>query len=155
MPTNEERREVARKLRELSHGYVTVGDYREAIGMDDRPNLEYDEVTGEPVLRKIDLDDTGAEMLRLADLIDPGDTSQTCRDNVACDRYALLSIVEEMESFADPDCIKCPMNSVCGDVSLCSELWVSSFAKRIHKALGEEQWKNLSHARSAGTRGLA
>lgn len=77
MVTNDERREVALKLRKLSHGYVTVGDYREAIGMDDRPNLEYDEVTGEPVLRKIDLDDTSAEMLRLADLIEP-EPERTC-----------------------------------------------------------------------------
>lgn len=78
MVTDEERRDVARRLRKLSHGYVTVGDYRNAIGMDDRPNLEYDEVTGEPVLRKIDLDDTSAEMLRLADLIEP-EPERTCR----------------------------------------------------------------------------
>lgn len=79
MVTDEERRDVARRLRKLSHGYVTVGDYREAIGIDDRPNLEYDEVTGEPVLRKIDLDDTSAEMLRLADLIEP-EPERTCHN---------------------------------------------------------------------------
>lgn len=32
----------------------------------------------------------------IADLIDPSDTSRTCRDNVACDREALLKIADEI-----------------------------------------------------------
>ena len=34
MPTNEERREVAKKLRKLAGTYVTLGDLQEAFGID-------------------------------------------------------------------------------------------------------------------------
>lgn len=45
---------------------------------------------------------------RLADLIEPGDMSQGCRDTVACDREALLALADEMESLCGPwsDCGK-------------------------------------------------
>ncbi len=36
---------------------------------------------------------------RLADLIDPGDMLQSRRDNVACDRGALLTIADELDGF--------------------------------------------------------
>ena len=34
---------------------------------------------------------------RLADLIEPGDTSQGCRDTVACDREALLALADDLD----------------------------------------------------------
>ena len=36
-------------------------------------------------------------MNRLADLIEPSDTSHSCRDGVACDRKALLALADEMD----------------------------------------------------------
>lgn len=37
---------------------------------------------------------------RLIDLIEPGDTSQGCRDTVACDRDALLELADEIDMLA-------------------------------------------------------
>lgn len=55
---------------------------------------------------------------RLADLIEPSDASQSCRDTVACDREALLALADEMDA---------EKNFVL----------VGGYARRIREACGE------------------
>lgn len=54
---NNNRREVAERLRELAGGYVTIGDFQRAIGF--------------PTSTEIDIDSDAKELRYLADLIDP------------------------------------------------------------------------------------
>lgn len=65
---------------------------------------------------------------RLADLIDPGDTSQGCRDTVACDREALLSLAEKARKLGDEEG---------GPASYAVRCTFRVFARDIYKALGE------------------
>lgn len=55
--TDDKRREVAKRLRELAGGYVTIGDFQRAIGF--------------PTSTEIDIDRDAKELRCLADLIDP------------------------------------------------------------------------------------
>ena len=95
MVSDEERREVAERLRglrrdansvtQLNHGptwslaWCVLGDGLDECG------------TGDWFERMC---------ARLADLIDPGDTSLSCRDTVACDREALLALADKMSRYA-------------------------------------------------------
>ena len=88
MPTNDERREVARKLRDI--GYLgNFGDTARAIGFTDDMTWRMDEVNA-----------------RLADLIDPGDVSgEVCEIEgigvgeplpPVVDRDALLALADDL-----------------------------------------------------------
>ena len=63
MPTNEERREVAEKLRKLAGAYVTLGDLQEAFEID---------LTSPDV----DIERDAENLNRLADFIEPDYTSE-------------------------------------------------------------------------------
>lgn len=65
MVTNEERREVAKKLRKLAGTYVTLGDLQEAFGID---------LTSPDV----DIERDEKNLNRLADLIEP-EPERTCK----------------------------------------------------------------------------
>ena len=84
-PTDDERREVAERLRELGKlAYCPDNTYElmaDALDVDD-------------------FEGTYELFNRLADLIDPGDTSLSCRDAVACDREALLALADEIDRSA-------------------------------------------------------
>lgn len=74
MISDEERREAARRLRglevcELDGEFIDCGEVEDTLGLVSDDGAWY-EAQG---------------VIRLADLIDPGDTSQGCRDTVACD----------------------------------------------------------------------
>ena len=92
MPTDDERREVAERLRAYGKEF---GDptWRELCNV-----VFWDEDSYPTAVRKLHLID------RLADLIDPGDTSPSCRDTVACDREALLALAEECDEMRDDGC---------------------------------------------------
>lgn len=93
MVTNEERREVARRLR---HAWVNVPD-RDPV----RHHLR---VLNE-IYEAIGISDGEADAIdlfnRLADLIEPCDMSHGCRDTVACDRDALLALADDVDGAAD------------------------------------------------------
>ncbi len=110
MATDDERRRVAERLR---GGYdVAGGGHRRfwfsgtLFGMNVTAHSEEQIRDG---------------LSRLADLIDPGETSQGCRDTVACDRDALLALADELEE---------ETGSVCG-------VCMGKTALRIREALGE------------------
>ena len=113
MPTDDERREVARRLREIADRHDGVA----ATIVERRLGLESDErfLAGSVF--------TSKSVGRLADLIEPSDTtSRQCRDSVACDREALLALAQELS-----------MEGMDG--------WLVSpaqYARRIRKALGVE-----------------
>ena len=71
MVTDDERREVAERLRELASDAEEVSDFdlAKTLGLDAVSRYGYDP----------------RDVERLADLIDPCDTSQGRRDTVACD----------------------------------------------------------------------
>ena len=74
------------------------------------------------------LDVGGRDMCaRLADLIEPCDTSQNCRDTVACDRDALLALADEMDKWA----LTCDHYD-----RQVSPLNVTKYARRIREACG-------------------
>lgn len=62
---------------------------------------------------------------RLADLIEPGDMSQSCRDTVACDRGALLALADELANvrrwscYTDSDLLDIAdrIREACGEAS--------------------------------------
>ena len=56
---------------------------------------------------------------RLADLIDPGDTSQGCRDTVACDREALLALADDVDGAADDSGGFEPLAGMLRDIARC------------------------------------
>ena len=66
MTTDDERREVARRLRSLAGGYVTVGEMEDALGI----------CMSSPI---VDLERDARDLHRLADLIEP-EPERTCRD---------------------------------------------------------------------------
>ena len=72
MPTNDERREVAERLRSLAGGYVTIGEIEMALGI-------------RPSSKEVDLERDARNLRHLADLIEP-----------SCDRERLLSIATVM-----------------------------------------------------------
>ena len=71
MPTDDERREVAARLRSLAGGYVTIGEIEMALGI--------------RLSQEVDLERDARNLRHLADLIEP-----------SCDRERLLSIAAVM-----------------------------------------------------------
>lgn len=119
MPTDDERREVARRLRnEAKFGWcIWVGSLRDALGVDG-------ETSGQDILN------------RLADLIEPQTSKQTNPRESSlsaslCDRDALLELAEEMvETFR--------LGAFTGEglgAKWCRELH-DKYARRIREALG-------------------
>lgn len=97
MPTDEERREVAENLRHLAAGHHIR--YKEQF---------LDELA-EVVVGFEDFHGFEDLLERLADLIDPGDTTESFRDAIMAitdDRDALLAIADDLEEewnlFGDP-----------------------------------------------------
>ena len=88
MANDYERREVAERLRAYGKEF---GDptWRELCNVVFGGDNRYP-----TTVRKLHLVD------RIADLIDPGDTSLSCRDTVACDREALLALADEMDAYS-------------------------------------------------------
>lgn len=135
MPTDDERREVARRLRELKDPYW-AGDNSSETSMD---------VMGvESYLRRNGLSSN------LADLIEPSEPKVKCVAEVkidgerleklahdaaveltGIDREALLSLADEMERRAD-----LPSLTVAGQDLVFSEFLVG-YARRVRKACGE------------------
>ena len=95
MATDDERREAAERLREKSRKYAR------ALSSSHTSTNAYHEV------REVLYGTDGAPKSlceffdRLADLIDPGDSSLSCRDAVVCDREALLALAEDVDGAAD------------------------------------------------------
>lgn len=113
MVSDEERRKAAEWLRsEIGNGHHWPGalTIAEAIGVPDPTGSGWE----------------GRLLGRLADLMEPGDMSQGRRDIVACDRDALLALVDEMET-ADPE-----------DLNVAID-YVTECASRIREALGVEE----------------
>lgn len=113
MATDDERRRVAERLR---GGYDVAGDGHRRFwfsgtlfGMNVTARSEEQIRDG---------------LSRLADLIDPGETSQGCRDTVACDRDALLALADELESEGLEGWASGPIH-------------VGEYARRIREACGE------------------
>ena len=132
MTTNEERREVARRLRALRSGWSSGECYYTIIH-----ELELPDTSRE---------DGGAALYaRLADLIDPGTTSDTTTDTTnspelttKCDRDALLALADEMKRM--PQCELCPAEIVdCSEYpDGCPDSLLDYYARRIREALGVE-----------------
>lgn len=118
MTTDDERREVAERLRELELGVIG------AI----IPTGEL----AKNILKAIGYGSSGAMTPYgcLADLIEPGDMSHGCRDTVACDREALLALADELEEDA------CWEVQTPGDTSGAWRL--KDACDRIREALGVE-----------------
>lgn len=148
MVTDDERREVAERLRglrrgahnvtQLNHGptwslaWCVLGDGLDECG------------TGDWFERMC---------ARLADLIEPGDTSQSCRDSVACDReapetcehwldgecYALRTVrpVDRETLLALADKARKLGDEEGGPASYAVRCTFRVFARDIYKALGE------------------
>lgn len=128
MPTDDERREVARRLREVE-GYA-IPDRRFA----DHP------ITGEVIAAAVmyDLPDVKGLLGRLADLIEPSESGQNRdrnQDSVQkespivqieheCDREALLSVADALDDLAVRE-------------SELTPLGYSTLARRIREACGE------------------
>ena len=106
------RREVARRLRE----YVDIPDDWWA---DTYPGFYVEKC----VFGDVERHKESELFVRLADLIDPGDTSQGRRDIVACDRDALLDIADECDMMRDDGL---PIGSY----------EIDRIARRIREALG-------------------
>ena len=120
MATDDERRKVAERLRELELG--VIGTFI--------PTVEL----AENILKSIDYGRSGAMTPYgcLADLIDPGDTSQDCRDTVACDREALLALADDV---ADSAAMATVMDASEGAKMLAEML--HDIARRIRESCGE------------------
>lgn len=73
MPTNEERREVARKLRELTGTFITIGDLESALCIDMSSG-------------RVDIARDAESISSLADLIEP-DPERTCRNVFGEDKF--------------------------------------------------------------------
>lgn len=82
MTSDDERREVAERLRRSWPSIADESPVNRAL----RFYLAVNSAIFDP--RECDEKDTIDMLDRLADLIDPGDMSQSCRDTVACDREA-------------------------------------------------------------------
>lgn len=127
MISDTERREVARRLREMRGGWSSGECYY-------------------TVIRALGLPDTsredGGEALyaRLADLIEPPTQCPYYRsdrhycsihDVPAMDRDALLALADAMERKADD------FDATVGDVPMVRAGYLTAYAERIRKALGE------------------
>lgn len=126
MPTDKERRKVARRLRSLAGGYVTIGEMEDALGI----------CMSSPT---VDLERDARDLHRLADLIEP-DEPQVKRElkyRSRCDelgaemkrqRDALLKLADEIEIGGA---------GALDDEDWCKPLLVE-YARRIREALGVE-----------------
>ena len=135
MATDDERREVAERLRGLNGDVSHVRRVYEAEGLsifcDDQADYYQicETVAGYLPAEHMHPCDYEELHSRLADLIEPGDMSHGCRDTVACDRDALLALAEEMQGYADV--------AASGDgfpYVNAGSLW--SYADRIREACG-------------------
>lgn len=115
MVSDDERREAAERLRdEVGCGSSWPGMERLGLilGIKREPRTGWE----------------GRILTRLADLIDPGDSSLSCRDAVVCDREALLALAREMKFKAEES--KAYFAGIYpGEVV--------EYARRIHEACGE------------------
>ena len=112
MPTDKERREAARKLRESAENgiYTSAGHVlADIFGISGNSNI----------------------FNRLADLIEP-DTTKPGSDTTKCDRDALLALADEMEEFGNLP-VKHPGVRVLHSEDFSREL---GYARRIREALG-------------------
>lgn len=118
MPTDKERREVARRLRELDYSDLQeslICAYLDALGI-----KGYEDWIG--------------IAHRLADLIDPDTTTDTTKSPelaTKCDRDALLALADVMERKASN------WDVTQGDVPLVHAGHLLGYADRIREALGE------------------
>lgn len=122
MVTDDERREVADRLRRSWPSIADESPVNRAL----RFYLAVNSAIFDP--RECDKKDTIDMLDRLADLIEPGDTSQSCRDTVACDREALLALAEKARKLGDEEG---------GPASYAVRCTFRVFARDIYKALGE------------------
>lgn len=124
MATDDDRRRVAERLREYA-------------SWDEEGCLTDCAEWGESVLDLLNCGDTDRETYAaLADLIDPGDTSPSCRDTVACDREALLALVEEAEKSAWYFALDHGEDELRDRLTEAAEEF-SDMARRIREACGE------------------
>ena len=133
MPTDDERRAVASRLREFSGKEFHLGRLCAACGIDKSS-----------LMSRVTTADAAA-WSRLADLIDPGvtDASATphrhhCDVSATCDRDALLALADEFDGKADhiASCIE----SMDGDFDMHAveaEAEQREYARRIREACGE------------------
>ena len=144
MISDDERREVARKLRELAGGYVTIGELESALGI----------CLSSP---EVDLERDERDLHRLADLIEPSEPEvkyvaevkvdgwrleelahDTAVELTGIDREALLELVKELELGAQ--CVvgrKWP-NMECERMAKHLADDYEMIARRIREALGVE-----------------
>ena len=131
MVSDDERREVAERLRK-AEVYTLVGKRNDGL------TLEWSVALMSELAEAAGLEDAvGIEVFaRLADLIDPGDTSLSGRDTVACDREALLAEAKEAEKNAwyfvldhDEDELRDRLTEAAEEFS--------DVARRIREACGE------------------
>ena len=126
MTTDDERREVARRLRGLDYSDLReslICAYLDALGI-----KGYEDWVG--------------IAHRLADLIDPDtttDTTKTPTDTTKCDRDALLELADEMGRVRSK-CDFCIKKGDCdwADETICLESRIDDYARRIREALGVE-----------------
>ena len=124
MTTDDERREVARRLRGLDYSDLReslICAYLDALGI-----KGYEDWVG--------------IAHRLADLIDPDtttDTTKTPTDTTKCDRDALLELADEMGRVRSK-CDFCIKKGDCdwADETICLESRIDDYARRIREALG-------------------
>ena len=115
MVTEDERRRAAERLKKL-RGLDCCKDPRHAVGLcSDAIGANHDNGYSWDKM-----------LVRLADLIDPGDTSHGCRDTVACDRDALLALADDVDGAADDSGGFEPLAGMLRDIT-----------RRIREACGE------------------
>ena len=112
MATDDERREVAARLRSLAGGYVTIGEVEEALGVCISPPA-------------VDLERDARNLSRLADLIEPAPTSsdrgqtsdptergidsiyEWCRERIegadGAEDFLYCSIMSAIEEYRNPE----------------------------------------------------
>ena len=104
MPTDDERRRVAERLRSLAGGYVTIGEMEDALGI----------CLSSPI---VDLERDARDLHRLADLIEP-----------SCDREALLALADKMEEKSED------WDVAQGGIPLVHAGYLPAYARRIREA---------------------
>ena len=126
MPTDTERREVARRLREIrlcKSGHIEWWRIAQALGLKE-PAGWFGWGKFEP-----------ESVQRLADLIEPDTTTDTTKSpelTTKCDRGALLALADEMEEFGNLP-VKHPGIRVLHNDDFSREL---GYARRIREAVG-------------------
>ena len=136
MVSDEERREVAARLRGLRR------DENNITQLNHGPTLSLAWcVLGDELVECLPQNWFERMCARLADLIEPGDTSQGRRDTVAPDREALLALAGGLEAYADR-ILKAAKSAQfgggprMGEAKHDADEW-RSIARRIREACGE------------------